>query len=178
MRPSPVPASGNDVMAGTSTIVRISVWFSCRADEIVSKKVWEKSCSVVPSDTGSLPVTRKWENWTASFWNAQMCTLIRRPRHGMSTIMLNYDLARVRRVVPLSQRSVNQKAREHSQRSKTGGVCGKRRREVCSDETYEARGAVMAEHGILCSPTHQNRHFAVFHLSSFPACSRSQCLHE
>lgn len=149
-------------------------------NEIVLKKVWERSYSAVPGGSGPLPATGKGKNGIASFWNVQMSTQdFKCTRHVTGIIMFNYGPARVRRVVRLSQRSVNQKAREHSQRSKTGEVCGKRRREVCGVR-HTRRAVQWWQNMEFCAPLHTNRHFvfAVFHLSSFPACSRSQCLCE
>lgn len=113
------------------------------------------------------------KSWIASFWNAWDAheTLIRcPPRRVTGIIMLNYGMM-WDVLSPISQRSVNQKAREHSQRSKTGGVCGKRRREVCSVR-HTRRAVQWWQNMEFCALLHINRHFvfAVFHLSSFPAC--------
>jgi len=135
MRPSPVPASGDDVMVGTSKIVRVSIWFDFRTDEIVSKKVWERGYSTVP-DSFQWPENGK----SSSFF-------LKRPDVHLDltfpawtgTIMFNYGPRMCETCCSPLQRSINQKAREHSQRSKTGRVCGKRRREVCN--VRHTRGA-------------------------------------
>lgn len=82
----------------------------------------------------------------------------------------------------LSQGSVNQKAREHSRGRKIkdrGESAGVEAARDLQCETHEARGAVMAKHGILCSPTHQLVYFVFGCLSfiEFSCLSRSQCLY-
>lgn len=60
----------------------------------------------------------------------------------------------MRRVVPFSQRSVNQKAREHSQRSKTGRVCGKRRRERSAVMRHTRRAVQWWQNMEFCALLH------------------------
>lgn len=66
---------------------------------------------------------------------------IRRPA-TTGTVMLNYGLARVRRVVPLSQKckSKGKRAQSRSKDQRQGGVCGKRRERYISAVRH-TRGA-------------------------------------
>jgi len=170
MRPSPVPASGDDVMAGTLKIVRVSIWFDFRT----------KSCQRKFEREATRQCQRFWIAFSDRKSEKPSSFFLKRPDVRLDltfpawtgTIMFNYGPRMCETCCSPFAEKYKSKGKRAQSKIKDKESLREEAARGLQCETHTRRAVQWWQNMEFCALLHTNRHFvfAVFHLSSFPAC--------